>query len=190
MQQRRRHSLLCLILLVITLVLTLTACNPPDTTKTNSSNLQPNTPTPTPHPNKAPDFTLPTLEGTTITLSQIEGRPVVLVFWATWCPYCRIQLRYLEAAAKQQNEKSVMFLGVNVGETKSKIENFFGDYQPTMIVALDETRAVFNEYNSRFHNPGYMPITFFIDSQGVVKQVRVGAFANEAELWNNLDKLS
>gem|GEM_PF-2778368 len=189
MRHRQVHALLFFMLLAAMLVPTFAGCKPPHA-ETNSSRLQPNTSTPTPHPNKAPDFTLPTLQGTTITLSQIEGKPVVLVFWATWCPYCRIQLRYLEAAARQENQKNVMFLAVNVGETKAKMENFFAEYKPAMIVALDETRAVFNEYNSRFHNPGYMPITFFIDSEGVVQQVRIGAFANEAELWNNLDELS
>lgn len=154
----------------------------------NTSETEP--PISTPEPNRAPDFTLPTMEGDQIALSQLEGSPVVLLFWATWCPYCRVQLRYLEKAAREQTEHKAKFLAVNVGESISKVRSFFGDYQPAMIVALDESQAIFHDYNSRYGNPGYMPITFFIDSRRVIRQIRIGAFANETELWESLRSLS
>ena len=51
-------------------------------------------------PSEALDFTLPTLTGANITLSELEGTPVVLNFWATWCSYCTPELPYFEAVAQ------------------------------------------------------------------------------------------
>jgi len=48
----------------------------------------------------APDFTLPTMTGTEISLSELQGMPVVLNFWATWCHPCRVELPYFDAVAK------------------------------------------------------------------------------------------
>lgn len=157
----------------------------------NASETKPPAPTPTPaSPNQAPDFSLPTMEGQQITLSQLEGTPVVLLFWASWCPYCRVQLRYLERAAREGTGGKVIFLAVNVGESISTVRTFFGDYQPAMIVALDESQRIFRDYNSRYGNPGYMPVTFFIDSERVIREVRIGAFADDAELRESLGALS
>lgn len=176
--------------IILTLFATALSCQSqgPTDLAPNTSKTEPSISTP--ELNRAPDFTLPTMEGDQITLSQWEGTPVVLLFWATWCPYCRVQLRYLEKAAREQAEDEAKFLAVNVGEDISKIKSFFGDYQPAMIVALDQTQAIFHDYNSRYGNPGYMPITFFIDSQRVIRQIRIGAFANETELWESLHSLS
>jgi ABC-type phosphate transport system substrate-binding protein len=55
-----------------------------------------------------------------------------------------------------------------------------------MIVALDGNTEVFQTY-SRNDNPrGYIPITFFVDSEGIVQYIKIGAFQSEAELWNTL----
>jgi len=91
----------------------------------------------TPQSQNATDFTLPTLTGANITLSELEGTPVVLNFWSISCSWCRKQLPYLENVA-QQSEGEIKVIAVNVGESAAKVQEFFGDYEPTMIVALDE----------------------------------------------------
>jgi peroxiredoxin len=152
--------------------------DPPDT--------EPGLPNPTPQPHKAPDFTLPTMTGAQITLSEMEGTPVVLVFWAISCVYCRTELQRLEAIA-QQNEGKIRIIAINTGESAVRVQKFFGDYEPTMIVALDLNREVFVNYCQKYNNPrGYIPITFFIDTEGVIKQVKLGAFTSDAELWDSL----
>jgi len=121
-----------------------------------------------------------------ITLSELEGTPVVLVFWAISCVYCRTELQRLEAIA-QQNEGRLNIVAINTGESAARVQNFFGDYEPAMIVALDMNREVFSNYCQKYNNPrGYIPITFFIDSEGVIKHVKLGAFSNETELWDSL----
>ena len=137
---------------------------------------------------EAPDFTLPTMTGANITLSELEGTPVVLNFWATWCGPCRAELPYFEAVA-QESEGEIKVIAINVGESASTVQTFFGDYEPTMIVALDENREVFVNYCQEDNPRGYIPITFFVDSEGIIQYIKIGAFQSEAELWDTLDSV-
>ena len=142
---------------------------------------------PTPQSEKAPDFTLPTMTGANITLSELEGTPVVLVFWATWCGYCSTELHRLEDVA-QQSAGEIKVIAIDRGESISTVKRFFGDYEPTMIVALDETEEVFWNYSSRYSSrPGSIPFTLFVDSEGIVQYAKIGAFQSEAELWDALN---
>ena len=133
---------------------------------------------------KAPDFTLSTMTGDNVTLSELEGTPVVLNFWATSCPACTGELPYFETVALSDVEVRVM--AINIGQALSEIERFFGEYEPTMIVPLDETAEVFQTYSRDDNSRGYIPITFLVDSEGVVQHIKIGAFQNETELWNTL----
>ena len=137
---------------------------------------------------EAPDFTLPTMTGANITLSELEGTPVVLNFWATWCGPCRAELPYFEAVA-QESEGEIKVIAINVGESASTVQTFFGDYEPTMIVALDENREVFVNYCQEDNPRGYIPITFFVDSEGIIQYIKIGAFQSETELWEALDSV-
>ena len=135
---------------------------------------------------KAPDFTLPTMTGANITLSALEGTPVVLNFWATWCNPCRAELPYFEAVA-QESEGAIKVIAINVGQTAATVQNFFGDYEPTMIVALDENSEVFVSYCEKDNPRWYIPITFLVDSEGIVRYIKIGAFQSETELWDTLN---
>jgi peroxiredoxin len=134
---------------------------------------------------KAPDFTLPTMTGANITLSELEGTPVVLNFWATWCGYCTPELHYFEAVA-QESEGEIKVIAIDVGESTSTVQTFFGDYEPTMIVALDTNGEVFVSYSQRDNPQGSIPFTFFVDGEGIVQYIKIGAFTNEAQLWDTL----
>jgi peroxiredoxin len=135
---------------------------------------------------KAPDFTLPTMTGAEITLSGLEGTPVVLNFWATTCPACVGELSYFEVVA-QESEGEIKVIAINVGQPLSEVERFFGDYEPTMIVALDGNGEVFLNYGEEDNPRGYIPITFFVDSEGIVQYIKIGAFQSQTELWGALD---
>jgi thiol-disulfide isomerase/thioredoxin len=139
-----------------------------------------------PQPQNAPDFTLPTMTGANITLSDLEGTPVVLNFWSIPCPYCRLQLPYLEKVA-QQSRGQVRVIAINMVNSAAEIRSFFRDYEPTMIIALDEDRATYANYCQNFDNSrGSIPFTLFIDSEGMVQYAKIGAFASEAALWSTL----
>jgi len=75
-----------------------------------------------------------------------------------------------------------------MADNAASVQNFFGDYEPTMIVALDENREVFVSYCQNYDNArGYVPFTLFVDSEGLVQYKKIGAFASEAELWDTLN---
>ena len=137
-------------------------------------------------PSQAPDFTLPTLTGGNITLAELKGTPVVLNFWSISCSYCRQQLPYLENVA-QQAEGQVEVIAINMVDSAASVQNFFGDYEPTMTVVLDENGEVFVNYCQNYDNSrGYIPFTLFIDGEGMVQYKRIGAFTSEEALWNAL----
>jgi len=143
----------------------------------------------TPQPQEALNFTLPTLTGANITLSELQGTPVVLIFWATWCGNCPTDLHRLEAVA-QQSQGEIKVIAISIDKSTSSVQTFFGDYVPTMIIALDAQQEAFVDYCRKYNNPGYIPFTLFVDSEGVVKAVQVGAFASEEQLQEALSSIS
>ena len=132
---------------------------------------------------QAPDFTLGTMAGTEITLSELRGTPVVLNFWAIYCPACRSELGYFEQLA-EQSAGEVAIIMVNTQDTRSRIEKFFGDYKAHFTVALGGGTQVSDKYNIQ-----YIPTTFFIDSGGIIRNMKVGAFPNEMELWAAIEPI-
>jgi thiol-disulfide isomerase/thioredoxin len=132
------------------------------------------------------DLTLSIIAWNETGLYAFEGTPVVLNFWSISCYWCRQQLPYLENVA-QQNEGGIKVIAINVADNTENIQKFFGDYEPAMIIAVDENRETFADYCVAYNNTrGSIPFTFFIDSEGLVQYVKIGAFASETELWNTL----
>jgi peroxiredoxin len=175
-----KKTRLIIIVIVIVVVITIVgialshgSCSPPGSTLQSQ---------------KAPDFTLSTMTEANITLSELEGTPVVLNFWATTCGYCVAELYYFEAVA-QESEDEIKIVAINVGQPISEVERFFGGYEPTMIVALDRNGEIFADYCQGDNPQGYIPITFLIDSEGIVQYIKLGAFNSETELLNTLDSV-
>ena len=134
----------------------------------------------------SPSDSLPTFPEAETILSELEGTLVVLNFWTTTCPACVKQLPYLEAVA-QQSEGEIKVVAINVGQSASTVQKFFGDYEPIMIIALDSTRETFRDYSLKYDNPqGYIPFTLFVDSEGIMQYKQIGAFQSETKLWDTL----
>lgn len=130
----------------------------------------------------APDFTLTSLDGEQITLSELEGKPVVLNFWATWCPPCRVEIPILEAVS-QSFEGEAIILGIDVQESPGTVEAFVERFGMTYPVVLDQDGYVTKAYQVRA-----FPTTYFIDSRGVVTEVFTGPL-NEPLLRTRLIEL-
>lgn len=120
----------------------------------------------------APDFTLDTLSGGSMTLSSFQGKPVLLNFWALNCPPCREEMPFLDAAAAQYAGQ-VVVLAVDIGDSQDNIASYFDNATLTMTVPMDVQGIAAASYSV-----GYTPTTFLIDSNGVVRYVKVGPFAN------------
>ena len=64
--------------------------------------------------NKAPDFQLKTLNGTDVKLSELQGKKVILNFWATWCPPCKAEIPHMQDFYESSNKTEVEILAVNL----------------------------------------------------------------------------
>ena len=125
----------------------------------------------------APDFTTKDLAGNTVRLSDYRGQPVVLNAWATWCGPCRLEMPDLEKFYQEYREQGVVVLAVNMGESKDTVATFIKDNKYTFPVLLDETTAAVG----RPYRISGIPATFFIDRQGKIASIQVGAM-NLAEM--------
>lgn len=135
--------------------------------------------------NLAPDFTLQTLDGRSITLSDYtagNGRPVVLNFWATWCPPCRVEMPYFNRASAKYEERAAIF-SINQAEAPETIAAFAERNGLTYPLLVDQDMKVNNLYGVL-----NLPTTIFIDRNGVVKEVLIGTI-NQAVLEDRIEGL-
>jgi thiol-disulfide isomerase/thioredoxin len=136
------------------------------------------------------DGTLSIITWNETTLSELEGTPVVLNFWSISCYWCRYQLPYLENVA-QQSGGEIKVIAVNIVDSAADIQKFFGDYEPAMIIALDNNAEAFMDYCQKYDNTrGGTPFTLFVDSEGIVQYVKIGAFTSEEQLQEALSSIS
>jgi thiol-disulfide isomerase/thioredoxin len=98
--------------------------------------------------NRGRDFTLESLDGSTVSLSDYRGNAVVLNFWASWCAPCRAEIPHLEAAYQAYKDDGLVILGVNVEESRQMIEPFVAEFAMTYPVLLDDQGRVMNEYRA------------------------------------------
>ena len=122
----------------------------------------------------APDFEVDTLEGNTVKLSDFRGEPVIINFWATWCPPCRAEMPDFE---RLYNEEDAVILAMNLTHSENNIEGvsgFVDELGLTMPVLLDEEGTVEDSYQLSAY-----PTTYMIDSEGVTQYVMRGAINYE-----------
>jgi cytochrome c biogenesis protein CcmG/thiol:disulfide interchange protein DsbE len=136
----------------------------------------------------APDFTLATPQGETITLTDYvnrfgeSGQPVILNYWASWCGPCRIETPELQSASlKFKNQ--VAILGINQGESAETVSEFALSYGLSYPLLVDEDNTVNRDYGINS-----LPTTIFIDRQGVVREVFIGIL-NRAVLEDRVKRL-
>ena len=116
----------------------------------------------------APDFTLSALkDGRPVRLADFRGRAVVINFWATWCPPCRVEMPALQQA--QLNMPDVVVLGVNQQESADIVSRFMREQGLDFPVALDVAGEV-----SRMYRVRALPTTYFIDGSGVIRDIVYG----------------
>jgi peroxiredoxin len=121
----------------------------------------------------APDFLLRSLDGETVRLSDLQGRPVIVNFWATWCPTCRSETPDLIALYEEHRDAGLTLLGVNLREADGQVQGFVDDFGITYPVVLDRSGQVAGTWRIGGPNNG-VPSTYFIDSDGVVRLVVFG----------------
>jgi len=139
----------------------------------------------TPGGRAAPDFTLPLLreEGSSITLSDLRGKRVLLNFWASWCVPCKQEAPVLAAAWKRWESKGVVFLGVDAQDSKKWAMAFEDKYGIEYQSVVDGTQEIMAKYGVL----GF-PETFFIGRDGTIVDKYIGPL-DEATLEAYLSDL-
>ena len=132
----------------------------------------------------APDFTLKGLDGQEVSLSDFRGKPVLLNFWANWCGPCRLEMPFLQEIYEKWNGKGLVLLAVNLQENQGTVEDFINGAGYTFPVLLAPGNQVPLSYNIRG-----IPATFFIDADGVIRDIKVGAFFGMGEIESKLAKI-
>lgn len=111
----------------------------------------------------APDFTLTTLDGSQVRLSDLKGRVVVLNFWASWCGPCRDEAPALQAVWERYRDRGVVLLGVAYTDTERGARAFIDEFSQTYPNGLD----IGTRISEMYHIQG-VPETFIINRQGEV----------------------
>jgi peroxiredoxin len=121
----------------------------------------------------APDFLLPQLDGETLRLSDLQGRPVIVNFWATWCPTCRRETPGLIELYEQYQADGLVMLGINLRENEGAVADFVEDFGISYPVVFDRSGEVASTWRIGGPNQG-VPSTYFIDPDGVIRKVVFG----------------
>ena len=115
-----------------------------------------------------PDITLANLNGGSVTLAKLAGRPVVVNLWATWCPPCRREMPVLGAA--QERHPEVQFVFANQGERADTVRGYLSGQAFQLDNVLLDTSHAF----SRLLGSGALPTTLFFDAGGRLVEQRMG----------------
>ena len=124
----------------------------------------------------APDFEMETFDGGTLRLSDLEGKVVVLNFWASWCPPCRWEMPFFETMWNEYRDRDVVFVGVAMSDSLEDAKGFAEEAGVTYPIGLDQTNEIVRAYEVYS-----LPTTFFIDKEGQIQR-RLTSAANEALL--------
>ncbi|MBI2886867.1 MAG: redoxin domain-containing protein [Chloroflexi bacterium] len=125
----------------------------------------------------APDFKLETLDGQRVSLRDFRGRPVMLNFWATWCPPCRSEMPDMENVYGELKSKDLVILAVNVQEARAPVDKFVQQFGLTFPILMDFNGDVVQQYGVIS-----LPTSYFIDKEGRISSFSFGALNRSAML--------
>ena len=134
----------------------------------------------------APDFTLDTLQGEKVTLSDLRGEIVLINLWATWCPPCRAETPALEKSYELYKDSGVVILGVNLTsqDTVSEVVRFVQEFGLTYPILLDRDGGV-----SALYQLKGLPTTYFVNREGIIRTVVVGGPMSETFIRSKIEAL-
>ena len=119
---------------------------------------------------EAPAFSLKSLDGKQIALSDFRGKPVLITFWATWCASCKEEIPFLEKFSIEKKDQLAVLLIAIDGERKKTVQKIVNQNKVTIPVLLLLKEKVMDHYGVR----GWVPLTFLIDREGMLVGKIVG----------------
>ena len=131
----------------------------------------------------APDFTLKSLSGKNIKLSEYAGNVVMLNFWASWCGPCRKEMPLLNALHNKYETLGFVILGVNVEQELRLAKSFLADTPVDFPILFDVSNTV-----SKAYDVIAMPTTVMIDRNGQVRYIHKGYKAGDEKKYKKMVK--
>lgn len=125
----------------------------------------------------APDFSLPTLDGKEVKLFDFKGKAVLINLWASWCPPCRYEMPGIQAAYEKYKDKGLVVLGIDFAaqDNLQDVKAFIKEFKLTFPILLDES----GEVSAGLYGMRGLPTSYFIDTNGILLRIQVGAMLPE-----------
>lgn len=119
-----------------------------------------------------PDFTLKTLDGGETSLSKFRGQPVLINFWASWCPPCRMEMPDLVRAYETHKADGFVILAINLTfqDSIEGAQRFVDEFNMSFPVLLDET----GEVTTTMYRLYGLPTSVFVDRSGIITHIQIG----------------
>ncbi|MGC8894713.1 MAG: peroxiredoxin family protein [candidate division WOR-3 bacterium] len=130
----------------------------PDTARASASNFKP-----------APDFTLVSIKGDTIKLSDYKGKVVILDFWATWCPPCREEIPHFKQLFAEKQGAGLMIIGIVVNDDVSEVKKFVSKNAVNYPIVIGTPQV-----EKAYGGISAIPTTFIIGKDMTIRQKVVG----------------
>ncbi len=131
----------------------------------------------------APDFTLASFSGDTLTLSELRGQVVVINFWASWCPPCREEAAYLEQTSRKYKDQGVVFIGVDYLDTETEALTYLDEFDITYFNGPDLRTKISQAYKIQG-----VPETFYVAKNGELGGLKIGPLVSP-ELDQKIEEL-
>ncbi len=131
---------------------------------------------------RAPDFTLPTFDGSPVSLGQFRGKVVMLNFWSMWCSACRKELPVIQELVNRSIPETVV-LNIHLGGQEETVRNYLEGQGLDLTVLLDKDGSVQNMYDVV-----QTPTVFILDHAGIIR-LKNPSFSSATELANTIRKV-
>lgn len=133
----------------------------------------------------APDFTLEDTSGNAVLLSTLRGQVVLINFWASWCAPCKAEMPGMQNVYEEYQDQGFTILAVNVTkqDQKSSVEAFISKLAISFPVLYDTEGRVADLYRNQA-----LPTSFFIDSDGIIRDVVIGGPMAETLIRTRVEK--
>ena len=118
---------------------------------------------------EAPNFTLESFSGETISLADYRGDVVMINFWATWCGPCREEMPILDELHSRYQRAGFQLLGVNIDDEPQRAKNMIAELGVTFPVLFDSSKEV-----SELYAVQAMPVSVMVDRDGQIRYVHHG----------------
>ena len=131
----------------------------------------------------APNFTLKSLQGKNLKLSEMRGEVLLINFWASWCGPCRKEMPLLNALHNKYEPLGFKVIGINVEENPDDARGFMRDFPVDFPVLLDSTNKV-----SKLYDVVAMPTTVVVDRDGNMRFLHKGYKPGDEKQYRKMVK--